>query len=82
MLTHRHLRQLLRIAQQKQIPRGSSNRQGVGERELPGFVNNEQVERALRNPVRVRKIPGGPAKKNAERSSGAGFFAAEPTGFV
>ena len=44
MLTHRHLRQLLRIAQQKQVPRGSSNRQGVGERELPGFVDNEQVE--------------------------------------
>ena len=82
MLTHRHLRQLLRIAQQKQIPCGSSNRQGVGERELPGFVNNEQVERALRNTVRVRKIPGGPAKKNAGRSSVTGFFAARPTGIV
>ena len=41
MLTHRHLRQLLGITQQKQIPRGSSNRQGVGERKLPGFVYNE-----------------------------------------
>ena len=41
MLTHRNLRQLLRITQQKQIPCGPSNRQGVSERELPGFVDNE-----------------------------------------
>src|SRR5699024_3423981 len=45
MLGLGHLRELLRIAKQDQVPSGEAYRNGVGEGELPRLVDQNQVKR-------------------------------------
>ena len=69
----RDLRQLVRVAEQDERPRGRPDREHVGERELPGLVDEEHVERPLRR-VDVdglaREGPRG-ARDELERRVGA-----------
>ena len=55
------LRQLLRIAEQKQAGGRRGDGDGVGQTELAGFVDHQQVQTSRRNPVRVGEVPGGTA---------------------
>ena len=43
----RHLRQLIRVAEQDERASGRSRREDVGERELPRLVDEQDVERPL-----------------------------------
>ncbi len=52
------LRQLLRVAQQQQVGGRRCDGNGVGQAELAGFVDHQQVEAARRNTVRVGEVPG------------------------
>jgi hypothetical protein len=49
--------QLLRITEQQQIVGRARHRNGVGETELAGLVDNEEIEAARRNPAGVGEIP-------------------------
>ena len=43
----RDLRQLIRIAQQDDVPRARAERDGVGQRDLTALVDDQRVERAV-----------------------------------
>ena len=52
-----HLVELLRVADEHEVPRGRAHRERVGERDLPGLVDEEVVERAV--VLGAREEPGG-----------------------
>ena len=43
----RHLRQLVRVAEEDELARGRPDGERVGERELPGLVHEERVDRPV-----------------------------------
>ena len=49
--------QLLRVAEQHQARRGRRDGEGVGERHLPGLVDEQHVERCRRSPRATRARP-------------------------
>ena len=55
------LGQLLRVAEQQQIARGGGHRDGVGEVELPGLFDDQQIEALPRDPSVIGEIPSGAA---------------------
>ena len=55
------LGQLLRVAEQQQVTRGAAHRDGVGQAELPGLLDDQQIEACRRYPACVREIPCGTA---------------------
>ena len=52
-----HLVELLRVADEHEVPRGRAHRERVGERDLAGLVDEEVVERAV--VLGAREEPGG-----------------------
>jgi len=55
------LRQLLRIAEQQQVSRCRSDRDGVCQAELPGLLDDQHVEAAPVDTVGIGEVPGGAA---------------------
>ena len=52
-----HLRELLRVADEHDVARGGAHRERVGERDLPGLVDEEVVEASSRAPRARRARP-------------------------
>ena len=65
-----HLRQLLRVAEEQQVPGRRRHRDRVREGELPGLVDDEQVEPAVGDPVAAGEVPLGAADDEAARLPG------------
>ena len=57
-----HLVELLRVADEHDVPRRRAHRERVGERNLPGLVDEEVVERGV--VLGPREEPGGAAARS------------------
>ena len=57
----RHLRQLLGVAEQQQPVAGHRAGEGLREGELPGLVDDDEVELAAADPLGAGEVPGGAA---------------------
>ena len=54
-----HLGQLLRVAEQEEPPRGHGDGEGLRQGELPGLVDDQEVELSPADATLVGEVPGG-----------------------
>ncbi len=66
------LRQLLRVAEQHEVPGRPRHRDGVGKAELARLLDDQQVQAGCLHPVVVREIPCGSADYAARVSRDEG----------
>ena len=66
--TRRHLRQLLRIAQQQHRTRRTSRRHRIRQRELARLINHQNIQRPGRHATLTHVIPHRTAKQQAART--------------